>query len=535
MKLTFIGADHEVTGSMHFLQTKDLNLLIDCGMEQGSNPYENADMPVPYSEIDYILLTHAHIDHAGMIPYAYARGFRGSVLATDASMDLDGIMLLDSANIQEQDAEWESRKAKRAGRPEVEPLYTVEDAKKAIAGFCPVPYGKTEELSDTVSIRFVDAGHLLGSASIEIWINEDGISRKIVFSGDIGNKNKPLIRDPQYIEEADYVVMESTYGDRYHEKGLDHVAELADIIQRTLDRGGNVIIPAFAVGRTQEMLYFIRHIKQKGLVKGHDGFPVYVDSPLAIEATEIFRENLAECYDRETKELVLSGINPIGFEGLRLSVTADDSKAINFNEEPKVIISASGMCDAGRIRHHLKHNLWKPSCSVVFAGYQAEGTLGRLLQDGKKEVKILGEAVHVEASIENMGGMSSHADCDGLMEWIGAYKKAPERVFLVHGEDSAMENLSGLIKDKYGYEVSCPYSGSVFDLAAGTFDYMAEPVFRKKETAISMRNDKVRSDLSEAIEGLRRLCVRYEDFSNKDIRRLTADINAIIEKYGTED
>ena len=534
MKLTFIGADHEVTGSRHLLETSDTKILVDCGMEQGSNPYENAEMPVDFSEIDYIILTHAHIDHAGMIPYAYAHGFTGSVLATDASMDLDSIMLLDSAHIQEQDAEWENRKAKRAGRPLIEPLYTVDDARKAIEGFRAIPYNRMEELSDTVKIRFIDAGHLLGSASVEIWINEDGASRKLVFSGDIGNKNKPLIRDPQYIEEADYVIMESTYGDRLHETESDHISELAHIIQETLDRGGNVVIPAFAVGRTQEMLYFIRHIKQKELVKGHDGFPVYVDSPLAIEATKVFHENLTECYDAETRELVSSGINPISFPGLRLSVTAEDSKAINFDQEPKVIISASGMCDAGRIRHHLKHNLWRPACSVVFAGYQADGTLGRLLQDGKKDVKIFGEAIHVEAHIETMGGMSSHADQQGLLEWIGAYKKAPRKVFLVHGEDGAMEELSGLIKDRYGFEVECPYSGSVFDLAKGEFTYVAEPVFRKKQAKINSRNEKVRSELTEALEQLQKLCSSMEDFSNKDIKKLTADIRALIEKHKEE-
>ncbi|HIU87730.1 MAG TPA: MBL fold metallo-hydrolase [Candidatus Avilachnospira avistercoris] len=535
MKLTFIGADHEVTGSRHLLETKDTKILVDCGMEQGSNPYENAPMPVDFPEIDYIILTHAHIDHAGMIPYAYAHGFSGTVLATDASMDLDSIMLLDSANIQEQDAEWENRKAKRAGKPLVEPLYTVEDAKKALESFRAIPYGKIEELSDTVKLRFIDAGHLLGSASAEIWIDEDGVSKKLVFSGDIGNHDKPLIRDPQYIDEADYVIMESTYGDRHHAKGVDHIRELSDIIQRTLDRGGNVVIPAFAVGRTQEMLYFIRRIKADGLVKGHDGFPVYVDSPLAIEATKIFRENLTECYDEETKKLVLSGINPIGFPNLRLSVTADDSKAINFDQEPKVIISASGMCDAGRIRHHLKHNLWRPACSVVFAGYQAEGTLGRQLQDGKKDVKIFGEAIHVEASIETMGDMSSHADQEGLLSWVGAYKKAPSRVFLVHGDDGAMEELSGLIKERYGFKVECPYSGTVFDLAADCFIHEAEPVFRKKQTAVNTRNEKIRSELSAAMEELEKLCGRYEAFSNKDIRKLTADIRDIINKHKTDD
>ena len=300
MKLTFIGADHQVTGSCHFLEVGEMKVLIDCGMEQGNIQYKNAELPVPYSDIDYVFLTHAHIDHAGMLPWIYARGFRGRVIATYATVDLCGIMLRDSAHIQEMEAEWKNRKARRAGREQVEALYTTQDAENVLEHFEGVAYGQMFKLNSNLTLRFTDVGHLLGSASIEIWATEDGQTRKIVFSGDIGNKNKPLIRDPQYISQGDYVVMESTYGDRYHKKGEDHIGRLAGIIQETLDRQGNVVIPAFAVGRTQELLYMIRHIKEAGLVKGHGDFPVYVDSPLAVEATHVFKENMLECYDEET-------------------------------------------------------------------------------------------------------------------------------------------------------------------------------------------------------------------------------------------
>ena len=534
MKLTFIGADHEVTGSQHLLETKDIKVLVDCGLEQGRNVYENAPLPVPYSEIDYILLTHAHIDHAGLIPWAYKQGFNGTIVTTNASMDLDSIMLLDSAHIQEQEAEWQNRKGQRAGKAAVEPLYTVQDAEAAIKNFSPVPYDHVVELSDTVKVRFTDAGHLLGSASLEIWINEDGVKKKIVFSGDIGNKDKPLIRDPQYIAEADYVVMESTYGNRHHDKSLDHLEELRRIIQETLDRGGNVIIPAFAVGRTQELLYLIRCLKQQNLISGHENFPVYVDSPLAVQATSVFKENLTECYDAETRELVQKGINPIGFKGLHLSVSAEDSKAINFDMEPKVILAASGMCDAGRIRHHLKHNLWRRECTVVFAGFQAAGTLGRTLQEGAESVKIFGEEIDVKAQIETMGSMSSHADQQGLLEWIQAFREGPEQLFLVHGDDESMTELSALIKKETGLEASCPYSGSVYDLAEGRYEFEAEPHFIKKETAISVRNTTVQQELTLALAELTELVSESREGANADMRRLTKDIRSLLAKWNVK-
>ena len=304
MRIVFSGAAHEVTGSCHYLQAGDTHLLVDCGMEQGFNIYENVEPPVPWSQIDYVLLTHAHIDHAGMLPYIYARGFSGHVMATTATCDLCNIMLKDSAHIQEMEAEWKNRKARRAGGAEVKPLYEMNDALGVLEQFVPNTYGDIVKLSDNVTIRFTDIGHLLGSASIEIWLKEDNIEKKIVFSGDIGNKNKPLIRDPSYTLSADYAVMESTYGNRLHQKGKDHISELVRIVQETLDRGGNVVIPAFAVGRTQELLYYFRHIKNQRLIRGHENFEVYVDSPLAVEATHVFKQNQLECYDEETRELV---------------------------------------------------------------------------------------------------------------------------------------------------------------------------------------------------------------------------------------
>ncbi|MFT4004304.1 MAG: MBL fold metallo-hydrolase, partial [Lacrimispora sp.] len=476
MKLMFIGADHEVTGSCHYLDAAGLKILVDCGMEQGIDKFENEDLPVSYAEIDYVLLTHAHIDHAGMLPFIYARGFRGKVISTEATADLCGIMLKDSAHIQESEAEWKNRKARRAGMPEEEPLYGIDDAMGVLELFHSYDYGEEVTLKEGLTIRFTDVGHLLGSASIEVWITEEALTKKIVFSGDIGNKNKPLIRDPQYIKEADYVVMECTYGDRLHGAVPDHVAILADIVQRTLDRGGNVVIPAFAVGRTQELLYMFRRIKSEKRIKGHDRFEVYVDSPLAVEATQVFKDNLADCYDEETKELVMKGINPISFPDLKLSVTSEESKNINFDSKPKVIISAAGMCDAGRIRHHLKHNLWRPECTVVFTGYQSVGTLGRSLVDGCSEVRLFGETIQVEAHIEQMDGMSSHADREGLITWLNSFEKKPQQVFLVHGDDLVCQSFEQLLEKEYGYNVSSPYSGSVYDLSRGAWVEEAEGV-----------------------------------------------------------
>ena len=388
MRLTFIGAAHEVTGSCYFLEAAGKKFIVDCGMEQGPDQYENQDIPVAMSDIDFALLTHAHIDHSGNFPLAYAKGFRGPIFATAATCDLCDIMLRDSAHIQMFEAEWRNRKARRTGQAEVVPAYTMEDALGVIQQFVECSYNKVLEIAEGIKVRFIDAGHLLGSASIELWITEDGEERKLVFSGDIGNLDQPLIKDPEYLDSADYVIMESTYGDRSHGEKPDYVSELIQILRKTFQRGGNVVVPSFAVGRTQEMLYFLRKIKADNLLPEFPDFAVYVDSPLAVQATSIFKEHYSDCYDQEAMELIQKGINPISFRGLKLSITSDESKAINFDEQPKVIHSASGMCDAGRIKHHLKHNLWRQECSILFVGYQAVGTLGRALMEGAADVKL---------------------------------------------------------------------------------------------------------------------------------------------------
>ena len=466
MKLMFLGADHEVTGSCHYIEACGKSILLDCGMEQGRDTYENQEIPVAAGRIDYVFLSHAHIDHSGLLPLLHKNGFQGQIYATEATTDLCRIMLLDSAHIQEFEAQWRNRKNKRAGKAPFEPLYTTEDAMAVMEHFVPCDYMKEIEVCEGVKIRFTDVGHLLGSSSIEIWLTENGVSKKIVFSGDIGNINQPIIHDPRYTTEADFVIMESTYGDRYHTVPPDYVAELAGQIQQTFDRGGNLVIPSFAVGRTQEMLYFIREIKERRLVHGHDGFKVYVDSPLAIEATRVFVENHLSCYDTAAMALVKQGINPLQFDGLELAVTPDDSMAINFDKSPKVIISASGMCEAGRIRHHLKHNLWRPECTILFVGYQAIGTLGRNIIEGEKEVRLFGETITVNAHIEELAGVSGHADKKGLLNWVNHFEKKPERVFVVHGEDLVCEDFTKCLKEEYGYNAFAPYSGACFDLAA---------------------------------------------------------------------
>lgn len=531
MKLTFIGANHEVTGSCHCLEACGKKILVDYGMEQGGNVYENAELPFAIPDVDYILITHAHIDHTGLLPLLYAEGFRGQIFATQATCDLCNIMLKDSAHIQEMEAEWKNRKARRAGKPEVEPLYTINDAEGVLTHFVPCHYGDVLTLTDGLRIRFTDVGHLLGSASIEVWMEEEGVEKKIVFSGDIGNKNKPLIKNPSYIDEADYVVMECTYGDRTHDRTHEHIEELAQILQETLDRGGNLVIPAFAVGRTQEILYFMRKIKEEKLIKGHDDFEVYVDSPLAVEATQVFTKNIMECYDEEAMDLVNRGINPIGFPGLKLSITSEDSKNINFDMTPKVIISAAGMCDAGRIRHHLKHNLWRPECTILFAGYQAVGTLGRSLLEGAQVVKLFGETIDVEAHIEKLDGISGHADMNGLITWVSAFKEKLSQVFLVHGDDDVCTSFAGLLHTDYGFEAAAPFSGSVYDLAAGAWLKQTVGVPLRRETERQKENRTIFELLVAAGERLMRVIRKNRECANKDIKKFTADVNALCDKW----
>ena len=562
MKLTFLGATHEVTGSCYYLEACGKKILVDYGMEQGQDLYENAPMPVSASEIDMVLLTHAHIDHSGLLPLLCKEGFQGQIFSTGGTASLCRIMLLDSAHIQEFEAEWKNRKAERAGRQQVEPLYSRIDAENAIKCFVSVEYEQEKIIAEGITIRFVDAGHLLGSSSIEVTITEDGVTKKIIFSGDIGNTNQPLISDPVYLKGADYVVMESTYGDRTHERPehADYAAALADVIQRTFDRGGNVVIPSFAVGRTQEMLYFIRQIKQEGLVYGHDGFQVWVDSPLAIEATNIFRERMNDDFDKEAMELLRQGINPIGFDGLKVAVTSEESKAINDDKQPKIIISASGMCDAGRIKHHLKHNLWREESTVLFVGYQAVGTPGRAIVDGADSVKLFGEEIEVRAEICQLPGVSGHADDVGLMAWIKAMEERPKMVFVTHGEDKVTEFFRDRLINELGLNAYAPFSGTRFDLASGTFEVEAEPIPIEKEEAqarqavrqdggsqvrpvvkgedglkrISSKNKKAihaYARLTAAGERLLSVIRHNEGGANKDINKLTEEILRLCDKW----
>jgi metallo-beta-lactamase family protein len=430
MEIHFLGAAKVVTGSNVLIKTKQCNILLDCGMYQGSSELEALNRePFPYvpSSIDYLFLSHAHVDHSARIPKLVKEGFRGKIYATKATCDLSEIMLLDSAHIQKTDAEWTNKKRERAGHSPIQPIYDVNDAKQSLGYFEPVLYNQKVDVNEMISIRFRDAGHILGSAILEIWITEEEDTVKIVYSGDLGMKDKPLIRDPEFIEETDYLIMESTYGNRLHEQVDTRMELMKDAINRTLERNGTVIIPSFAVGRTQELIYeFNKYYAETDKLDAFHSVPVYIDSPMAVSATEIFKKN-AYCFDEETKQLIFSGDNPLEFKNLHFVQDHRESMRLNSSEEPKVIISASGMCTAGRVRHHLKHRLWDRNNTVIFVGYQAIGTLGRMLKDGIKKVKLLGEDIVVKAEIVSIDGFSGHADQADLLGWIGGFKKMPKK------------------------------------------------------------------------------------------------------------
>ena len=533
MKLEFLGAAHEVTGSCHYLEFADKHVLVDCGMEQGPDLYVNQEIPVNASTIDYVFVTHAHIDHSGLLPMLYNHGFRGQIFTTTATHQLCEIMLKDSAHIQMFEAEWKNRKAKRAGRPEVVPLYDMNDAVGVLGHFVSCDYHSVINVCEGLKVRFVDAGHLLGSSSIEMWISEntaEGVEeRKIVFSGDIGPGNRPLIKDPEYLTSADYVVMESTYGDRTHETPPDYAVELARVIRDTFTRGGNLVIPAFSVGRTQEMLYFIRRIKTENLLPEFQNFEVYVDSPLAVEATTIFGKNVQDCFDDTALALVQQGINPIGFPGLRMAITSDESKMINFNDKPKVILSASGMCEAGRIRHHLKHNLWRKDSTILFVGYQVPGTLGNALLNGAKEVKLFGETIEVQAKIENLPGISGHADGNQLTKWVSMFDPKPKRVFIVHGEDKVTEQFAAHIHEELGLEAYAPFSGDAFDLLTGACVAQGSREAVEKKSTRAVNNIFAR--LVAAGERLMTVIRKCEGMPNRELGKFADQINELCNKW----
>lgn len=531
MRLEFIGAAHEVTGSCHYLEIGDRHILVDCGMEQGADIYENQEIPVNAAAIDYVLVTHAHIDHSGLLPLLYARGFRGQIYATNATTQLCNIMLKDSAHIQEFEAEWRNRKARRSGQPEIVPMYTMNDAQGVLNYFVPCPYGKKIQICDELTVCFRDAGHLLGSSFIEMWVKEGEESAKLIFSGDLGNGNRALIRDPEIPDEADYLIIESTYGDRSHDVPPDYAAELARVLATTFARGGNVVIPAFSVGRTQEMLYYLRQIKQNKMISSFQDFEVYVDSPLAVEATSIFNKNVSECFKDDALEMIHNGVNPIQFPGLKKSVSSDDSRAINFDKNPKVIISASGMCEAGRIRHHLKHNLWREECTVVFVGYQVPGTLGYMLLNGASEVKLFGETIQVRATILNLPGISGHADKEHLTAWVQGMKKLPKRIFVVHGEDAVTDAFAAHLKEVTGVEATAPYSGDIYDLQQNACVVLGSRKLAAKKKREKRGSTTVFDRLLAAGQRLIAVIQKNKEGANKDLARFADQINALCDKW----
>ena len=473
MKVTFLGATKTVTGSNFLVEGAGKKFLVDCGMYQGSgaDEYENEEpFLFDVNEIDFMLLTHAHIDHSGRIPKLYNEGYRNKVIATKATCDLCAIMLPDSGHIQEMEVEKKKKKRERKGEDPLPPLYTAEDAAKSLEIFSPVKYDEIIDIDDNIKVRFNDAGHMLGSSIIEVWVTENGKTEKIVFTGDLGNNDIPLLSPPTMIEDADYLVMESTYGNRLHIRNDDKASLFLDIVYETLEKGGTVVIPSFAVGRTQEILYELNRIKEEK----HDeefykkykrlmSVPVYVDSPLAISATEVFKENM-DLFNEETQKIINSGDNPLEFNGLKFTKTADESKALNASNESAIIISASGMCEVGRIKHHLKHHLWEPNSTILFVGYQAPGTLGRKLVDGEKKVKIFGEEIAVNARIEYIEGYSGHADQEWLLNFVYSFIKKPSHIFLVHGEPEGQVVLKQKIEENTEIPVIIPDFGESYDL-----------------------------------------------------------------------
>lgn len=542
MDIQFFGAAKMVTGSNYMIKTNKHSILIDCGMFQGSDEKEKMNernFPFDPKEIDYLILTHAHIDHSGRIPKLVKDGFRGKIICTQPTFDLCKIMLVDSAKIQKSDAEWENKKRKRSGEKHVEPLYTMEEAEISLKHFKAYHYQQKIDLDNNISIRFRDAGHILGSSILEMWVKENGETTKIVFSGDLGMPGRPIINSPEFIHEADYLVIESTYGDTIHEPYSESTNKLIDIINKTALRGGTVIIPSFAVGRTQELIYELNKYYDYNNVAEYMKIPVYVDSPMAINATEAFQRN-SNAFNKEAKSLILNGDNPFTFSNLRYTKGQEESMALNKSNYPKVIISSSGMATAGRIRHHLKHNLWDPRNSLVFVGYQAEGTLGRILLDGVKKVKILGEEIIVKAEIYNLEGFSGHADQNVLLNWVDNFKIKPKKIFIVHGEEEPASSLGKLIREKFNIETIIPNLDDSFNISKNevevTKGLTMEPALLKADIEKELENvynqfEALINKSSEMTE-TKTLEKNYDELKNRliDLQSQLMNLNILLGK-----
>ena len=538
MKIRFLGAVNGVTGSNHLIQAQGKNIMLDCGMYQGRDEELNAEeFAVAPADIDCLLLSHSHIDHSGRIPLLVKKGFKGDIYCSKPTYDLCEIMLIDSAHIQETEAEWKNNKAKRSGKKLAEPLYTQEDAMNSLQYFKPVLYNQIINIDENITVKFNDAGHILGSSIIEVWIKDEEDTIKIVYSGDLGMHEKPILKDPAQIDRADYLIMEATYGNRVHENIEQRTEELINIILKTTKRGGSVIIPSFAVGRTQELIYELNkyydsHLNEIGTKENElRKIPVYIDSPLAIKATEVFRRN-SHAFDKEAKDYIMKGDNPLDFENLHFTQSADESKQLNFSTEPKIIISASGMCEAGRIRHHLKHNLWRKEASIVFVGYQAEGTLGSRLLEGEKCVKLFGEDIKVNAEIYNVEGFSGHADKSALLNWIGSFKEKPGKIFIVHGEKDSKEDFAKEVKDKFNINSIIPEYNVVYDIKKKN---VINEVFL--ETEKQKIKDKQIKELLKEVEELKKTfenaltntegCLRLEDINIDKYKKINNNIKSL--------
>lgn len=508
MKIKFCGAATDVTGSCHLLTTDKHQILLDCGMFQGGKQEEAKNeeaFQFDPADIECVILSHAHIDHCGRLPLLVKRGFKGAIYCTDATADLLDIMLKDSAFIQEKDAENQTKKNARKGLPAVQPLYTSRDAEAALKLVKPILYDQLMELNEDIEIVFNDAGHILGSAITELWVTEGETTSKIVFSGDLGVEDRPILRNPVKIKKADYVIMETTYGNRLHPENSTSIDELINITVDTVKRGGSVIIPAFAVGRTQELIFqFNRFYEEHPEYKDVLGdVNVYIDSPMATTTTEVFKKN-AQVFDEETKAYIMNGDHPLDFKNLKFTRNTADSQMLNTDKTAKIIISASGMCEAGRIRHHLKHNLWDSRNSIVFVGYQAEGTLGRLLINGASEIKIFGETITVGAQIHNLEGFSGHADQNGLLDWIGGFHAEPKKIFLVHGEMQAKNDFAAKVKEVYGYNPIVVTGVSEFELETGALlskeEVIAEVIDEKAKEDLKIKIVNIQEELAKMLE-----------------------------------
>src|SRR6056297_583059 len=531
MKIKFTGAAGTVTGSCHYIEIEDKKILLDCGLFQGKKEVEELnyeDFQFNPGEIDYLFLSHSHIDHSGRIPLLVKKGFKGKIYATKPASDLCTIMLMDSAHIHEVEAEWKTRKALRKGEEEVLPLYNTKDAEESLKYFKPILYNQKVEIDENITLRFKDAGHILGSAIIELWIKENGQEEKLVFTGDLGMKNKPILRNPDIIDDCDYLIIESTYGDRLHEEVENRTRNLVNILTDTIKKNGTVVIPSFAVGRTQDIIYELNKYYDGDGEEGKllKDIPVYIDSPLATKATEIFNKN-AQAFDKEARDYIMKGDNPLFFKNLHFTQSVDDSKALNISTEPKIIISASGMCEAGRIRHHLKHNLWRNNAAVVFVGYQADGTLGQRLKQGEKEVKIFGEEIKVKANIYSIEGFSGHGDRDDLIAWLKEIKTTPKKTFIVHGEDDAREDFAEAIKTEIGIDTIIPKKDEEFKVTLENVESLGhedERVLFKSLKGVRKEEEKIVEaekiqNLKEKLKELNELFKKTSEITDGNLKK----------------